>query len=507
MIFLGHVTHQHSIAWVFHFRLNLETANQRPTTMTAKPTTVHAFNNADALANHDAVALSEMLARQETSACELVRAAFKRLEQVDPDLHATVCLQEEAALTQASFYDDLGNFRAFQGIPGFLKDNLDLEGLPTRHGSAAMPDKPKKRTSAVAQQIIDTGIVFLGKTKLPEFGLTATTEYSKAEPAHNPWNTAHSTGGSSGGSAALVAAGVVPIAHANDGGGSIRIPAACCGLVGLKPSRGRLAMNEMAKSLPINIVSDGVVTRSMRDTAAFFAYAEEHYKNPTLPPLGHITNPGRKRLRIAMFTRKISGTETDPACVAAVHKAAALCEQLGHEVQEIQIPIPAQFADDFLLYWGMLAATISHLGKLAVDRNMNTNQLEPLTRGLAGHFTRNLLKFPFALRRLYQFEALYATAFEEFDVLLSPTLGQPAPPLGHLALDLPFDEARERLVNFASFTAAQNVAGAPALSLPMHHTDEGIPVGVHFAAAMGHEFRLIELGLEIEQAQPFKMLA
>jgi amidase len=138
---------------------------------------------------------------------------------------------------------------------------------------------------------------------------------------------------------------------------------------------------------------------------------------------------------------------------------------------------------------------------------MDTGKLEPLTHGLAKHFTRNLLKFPFALRRLHQFEAQYATAFADLDVLLSPTLGQPAPPLGYLALDLPFEQARERLLNFASFTAAQNVAGAPAISLPMHHTAEGIPVGVHFAAAMGHEFRLIELALEIEQAQPFKLLA
>ncbi|RZO92620.1 MAG: amidase [Limnobacter sp.] len=475
--------------------------------MTIKPTRVHAFNHADALGHHDAVALAGQLQRGETSATALVQAAYQRLELVNPELHAIACLQEEAALAQARFYDDVGNFRAFQGIPGFLKDNLDLQGLPTRHGSAAMPDTARKHTSAVAQQIIDTGVVLLGKTKLPEFGLTATTEYSKAEPAHNPWNIGHSTGGSSGGSAALVAAGVVPIAHANDGGGSIRIPAACCGLVGLKPSRGRLAMNEMAKSLPINIVSDGIVSRSVRDTAAFFALAEEHYKNPTLPPLGHITTPGRKRLKIGMFTQKISGDETDTACVEAVHKAAALCEELGHEVQEIKVPISAQFADDFLLYWGMLAASISHLGKLAVDRYMDTGKLEPLTHGLAKHFTRNLLKFPFALRRLYQFEAQYATAFADLDVLLSPTLGQPAPPLGYLALDLPFEQARERLVNFASFTAAQNVAGAPAISLPMHHTAEGIPVGVHFAAAMGHEFRLIELALEIEQAQPFKMLA
>jgi amidase len=264
--------------------------------MTIKPTTVHSFNHADALGLHDAMALAEQLQRDETSATALVEAAYQRLEKVNPVLHATACLQKEAALAQASFYDRQGQFRAFQGIPGVLKDNLDLYGLPTRHGSAAMPDTAKKHTSAVAQQIIDTGIVLLGKTKLPEFGLTATTEYSKAEPAHNPWNTGHSTGGSSGGSAALVAAGVVPIAHANDGGGSIRIPAACCGLVGLKPSRGRLLMNEMAKSLPINIVSDGMVSRSVRDTAAFFALAEEkiaaawaHYSpGPQAPENWHV---------------------------------------------------------------------------------------------------------------------------------------------------------------------------------------------------------------------------
>jgi len=476
-----------------------------------KHTRLHAFNHNDALGHHDATALGQLLERGEISSSELVQAAFKRLARVEPVLNATVCLQENHALAQSKRFDEKsragGHSEIFHGIPGFLKDNLDLEGLPTRHGSAAMPNKIRKQTSAVARQLMDTGLILLGKTRLPEFGLTATTEYSKSEPAHNPWHTGHSTGGSSGGSAALVAAGVVPIAHANDGGGSIRIPAACCGLVGLKPSRGRLVMNEMAKSLPINIVSDGVVTRSVRDTAAFFAQAEVHYRNPALPPLGHITQPGRKRLKIGLFTQKISGSETHPECVQAVHNTAALCESLGHEVQEIQIPIPAQFADDFLLYWGMLAASISYAGRLAVDRNLDTGRLEPLTHGLARHFTRNLMSFPFALRRLYQFEALYAQAFQHMDVLLSPTLGHPAPPLGYLALDLPFEEARQRLVDFASFTAAQNVSGAPAISLPMHQTPEGIPVGVHFAAAMGHEFRLIELALELEQAQPFKTLA
>ncbi|HEX4878877.1 MAG TPA: amidase [Limnobacter sp.] len=469
-------------------------------------TTCHAFDAHDALGLDDACALTQKLQQGETTATELVEAALKRLQAVEPVLHATVCMQAEKALEQAKQLDRLGQYKQFQGLPAFLKDNLDLQGLPTRHGSGAMPVQIRQSNSLVTKQLMDTGLLLLGKTKLPEFGLTATTEYSQAEPAHNPWHVEHSTGGSSGGSAALVAAGVVPLAHANDGGGSIRIPAACCGLVGLKPSRGRLQVNEMAKSLPINIVSDGVVSRSVRDTAAFFAYAETHHRNPTLPALGHITKPGQKRLTIGMFTRKVNGLESHSECVQAVHQVAKLCRELGHEVQEVELPIPAQFADDFLLYWGMLAASIAHLGRLAVDRRMNPKQLEPLTHGLARHFTRNLHKFPFALRRLHQFERQYAKVFENLDLLLSPTLGHPAPPLGHLALDLPFEEARHRLVNYATFTAAQNVSGAPAISLPMHHTPEGVPVGVHFAAAMGHDFRLLELALELEEAQAFRML-
>lgn len=466
----------------------------------------HVFNDQDALKDHDACELSRQLQAGHTTSEALVKAAIGRLEQADPALHATVCLQLEQALESARQIDQKGQYKQFGGLPSFLKDNLDLAGLPTRHGSRAIPASASKKTSAVAKQLMDTGLVFLGKTKLPEFGLTATTEYSQGEPAHNPWNLGHSTGGSSGGSAALVAAGVVPVAHANDGGGSIRIPAACCGLVGLKPSRGRLAANEMAKHLPIQIVSDGIVSRTVRDTAAFFAHAEAHLRNPTLPALGLVTEPGRKRLTIGMFTQKISGYDTHPECVRGVHLAAQLCQQLGHEVREIEIPISSQFADDFLLYWGMLSASVAYLGRLAVNPKLDSKKLEPLTFGLARHFVRNLVKFPFAMRRLAKFQHDYAEFFKDYDVLLTPTLGTPAPELGHLALDLPFEVARDRLVNFASFTAAQNVSGGPAISLPMHHTPEGLPVGIHFAAPIGHEFRLLELAIELEAAQPFRML-
>lgn len=469
--------------------------------------TISAFTQ-DALGDHDAVALANQLRSGETTSTKLVQAALNRLSKVERHITATVCLRAEKALETAAQLDKRGKLKNFEGIPAFLKDNIDWVGVPTRHGSRATPAKPARRSGAVAQQFESMGVVLLGKSKLPEFGLTATTEYGEDAPARNPWNVKYSTGGSSGGSAALVAAGVVPIAHANDGGGSIRIPAACCGLVGLKLSRGRLAPNEMAKTLPINIVSDGVVTRSVRDTAAFVAHAEALYSNKRLRTIGHIQSPSTQRLRIGFFTDKTNGQKADKDCVKAVESAATLCKALGHDVREIRVPIDAQFADDFLLYWGMLAASLHRLGRVVIGSGFDASKLENLTYGLSGHFTRNLYKFPFAMRRLKNFQKFYEESLEKegLDVLLSPTLGQTVPAIGHLDLNLPFDEARERLINFASFTAAQNVSGAPAISLPMHHTRQGLPVGVHFATGMGQEARLLQLALEIEEAQPFKML-
>ncbi|MCQ8895881.1 amidase [Limnobacter humi] len=467
--------------------------------------TVSAFGQ-DALGQFDATALAQQLQEGNTTSTALVQAALNRLMKVERDITATVCLQAEKALEKADALDRAGQFSGFAGLPTFLKDNIDLKGHPTRHGSLATTAERKTTNGAVAQQMENMGLVLLGKSKLPEFGFTATTEYSKGEPARNPWNTGFTTGGSSGGSAALVAAGVVPIAHANDGGGSIRIPAACCGLVGLKPSRGRWAPNEMAKNLPINIVSDGVVCRSVRDAAGFMALIDQHHPSKSLKPVGHIKGPAHQRLKIGYFVKKIDGQLSDPECVKAVEQAAQLCSELGHEVEQIEIPLSVQFADDFLLYWGMLAAATHRLGPMLMGRGFDREALEPLTYGLSGHFTRNILKFPFALHRLKRFAQEYDNAFNSVDVLLSPTLGQPPQALGHLGLDLPFDIARERLMNFASYTAAQNVAGAPAITLPMHHTRQNIPVGVHFAGAMGTEAMLLELAYEIEQAQPFRML-
>jgi amidase len=220
----------------------------------------------DILGTMDGVAIAAAVARGELGATEAVAAAIKRLQAVNPELNAIACERFTGAAFDAS-----GEVATtmLAGVPSLLKDNIDIAGLPTRHGSTALPTSVCSSDSAITAQFRATGLIPIAKTRLPEFGLTATTEFSRSPPTRNPWNTGYSCGGSSGGAAALVAAGVVPIAHANDGGGSIRIPAACCGVVGLKPSRNRLCHAQFVDRLPINIVTDGVVSRTVRDTAAF----------------------------------------------------------------------------------------------------------------------------------------------------------------------------------------------------------------------------------------------
>lgn len=459
---------------------------------------ISAYTDKDCLGTDDAVAISQKLRSGEVNAEELTQTALQRLEKVDAKLHATVCLRRDEVIAEAQAWDANPIYNGFGYMPSFLKDNLDLKGLPTRHGSEATPKQPKKESSPLTKQFENIGLRFLGKTTLPEFGLTATTESTYREDTRNPWNLAYSTGGSSGGSAALVAAGVVPLAHANDGGGSIRIPAACCGLVGFKPSRGRLIDNEMAKDLPINMVSDGMVTRSVRDTAYFFAHAERAYKNPTLAPLGLVEPATIRPLKIAFFTDMVFGGKAHQEVVKAVETAAHQLEKLGHIIEEVPIPVSEQFAEDFLLYWGLLAFSVKYAGKWVVDKGFDARKVEPLTHGLAGHFMKNLHKGPFAIRRLKQFQREYNSLMAGFDVLLSPTLASPPPPIGHLGLDLPFDLARQRLFDFASYTAAQNIAGAPAISLPTAISNEGLPVAIHLTARSGADRLLLEIAYQVE---------
>ncbi|MGW5224089.1 amidase [Nocardia niigatensis] len=456
---------------------------------------VHAFGD-DALGEHDGVAIAALIRSGELSAAEVAKAARERVALVNPVLNAVVVEADTPLVSpdrEALLY----------GVPTFVKDNTDVAGLPTQHGSAAWRARPAKAHGPFTKQFLSTGVTVLGKSTLPEFGLNATTEFVAAEPTRNPWDTEFSSGASSGGSAALVAAGAVPIAHGNDGGGSIRIPAACCGLVGLKPTRGRHLDGPQARSMPINLVSEGVLTRTVRDTATYFAAAERFWRNPALPPVGLVEGPARRRLRIGVLSDPITGATLDPQIRAVLDDTIALLEGLGHQVRPIAYPVDLRFAEDFAAYWAMLAFLAGLTGKLSFGRSFDASRLDPFTRGLAARFRGSALRSPAVLYRLSRTRHAYAAAFRDIEIVLSPVLASLTPRLGYLSPDQPFDEVFARLLAYVNYTPFANVTGAPALSLPLGASDSGLPIGVMFSAAHGDERTLLELGFALESARPF----
>lgn len=313
---------------------------------------VHAFGD-DALGDLDAVGLADALRAGRVSRAEVVEAAIARTEAVDPMLNGLAYAAFQQARSAAERPDPPAGFSAFfDGVPTFIKDNIDVAGQPTMHGTDAWTSYNAVADSVFTRLYLATGLISVGKTQLSEFGFSAAAEHPRLGPVRNPWDTDYTAGASSSGSGAFVAAGVVPIAHANDGGGSIRIPAACNGLVGLKPSRGRLPLDATLRRMPVGVVANGVVTRSVRDTAAFYREAERIWRNPRLAPIGDVTGPGRQRLRIAVLTRSIQ-RECSPRIRELTLKTAGLLEELGHRVEHLdEPPVAASFVDDFVLYWG-----------------------------------------------------------------------------------------------------------------------------------------------------------
>ena len=381
-----------------------------------------------------------------------------------------------------------------------------MSGLPTNHGTAAFTAKPAAGDSPFVTQLRSLGLNILGKSRLPEFGFSASTEYLEGDPVRNPWNLEYSAGASSGGSAALVAAGAVPMAHANDGGGSIRIPAAACGLVGLKPTRGRFVADPAERHLPVGIVSQGVVTRTVRDTAAFFAGMEEAWRNAALPPVRHVRGPSSTRLRVGLVLDSVLGKPTDDETRQAVLDTARLLERLGHHVEEVAVPVDRRFAEDFARYWALLGMLVTLSGKRVFDPDFDVSRTENLTRGLAARSRRELLRMPGVVHRLRRSTKQYREVFTGIDVLLSPTLAHTTPRLGHLSPTLDFEELFGRLETYVSFTPVNNATGSPAVSLPLGATREGLPIGVHLAADLGDERTLLELAYELEEARPFRRI-
>ena len=452
----------------------------------------------DALGADDVTALLRRLAAREVSGLELYDAAVARARAANETLNAVTTWVAPPDVTGSPDGD-----APLAGIPSVVKDNEDLAGYPSSQGSCAVADRAAATSSPWVAQLLQLGVVPLAKTTLPEFGLTASTESVRFGATRNPWHTGYSAGGSSGGSAALVAAGVVPVAHANDGGGSIRIPAACCGLVGLKPSRGRLVDRPELARLPVQIAVQGVLTRSVRDTALYMAAAERLHRDPRLPEVGHVVAPDPRRLRVGVVTYGIRGLSVAPQTAAAVRDAAELCERLGHRVELTEPPVDDQFGVDFLRYWAFVAFSLRRGGGLVFGPGFDSSQTEPFTQGLARMFRRSPERLPGALRRLRRLAREHERSFDRYDVLLSPVVGHETPPIGHLGPDVPFRTHLLRLLRYTSFTPLQNVTGSPAISLPLGRSVDGLPIGVQLVAPYGHERRLLSLSYELEEAAPW----
>jgi amidase len=472
-------------------------------TQTPIRTRVHAFGD-DALGEHDAVGLAAEIRAGRISPLEAVDAAIARIERLQPVLNGLACADFDRARDRAR--DATPGERFFTGVPSLVKDNSDVAGLPTQQGCAAYVARPAKADGDFAAMFLGQGLVNLGKSQLSEFGFSASAEFATGDPVRNPWHTGHSSGASSAGAAVFVASGALPLAHANDGGGSIRIPAGCNGLVGLKPSRGRVPQDKALREMPVRIVADGVVTRSVRDTAAFLRESEKHHRNLSLPPIGDVTGPGRKRLRIAMVIDSVGDLHTDPQVADTVRDTAALLESLGHHVEQVDAPVPASFVEDFLSYWSLLATYLLTTGKRTLDPSFDRRLTDNLSRGLARHGLRKTYRLPKTLGRLALSKYVSARFFRQYDAALTPVLALPTPELGWLDPSQPYEVVIDRLIHLANFTPLQNATGDPAISLPMGADADGLPIGVQITSSQGREARLLEVAYELEEARPFRRI-
>jgi amidase len=458
----------------------------------------------DALGDLDAVGVADALRAGRISRADAVEAAIARTEKVNPELNGLAYEAFDRARRRANARQPYGGF--FDGVPTFIKDNVAVAGMPTMDGADAWEPHPEAADGDFVKTYLATGLIPLGKTQMSEFGFSAAAEHPRLGPVRNPWDTDYTAGASSSGSGAFVAAGAVPIAHANDGGGSIRIPASCNGLVGLKPSRGRLPLEAGHRQMPVRIVANGVVSRSVRDTAAFYREAEKTWRSSRLPAIGDITTPGTQRLRIAVLTHSVM-RECTPEMRELTLKTATLLEGLGHHIEHLdKAPIPGYFVDDFVLYWAFLAMAQVRMGPRVFGPSFDRSRLDNLTLGLGKHATRNLHRLPLAIARLATLRRVTSRIYRTYDVVLMPTLADTPVRIGYLDPMADYDQIMSRLIDWVAFTPLQNVTGEPAISLPLAESAAGLPVGMMFGAAMGQEARLLQLAFELEAAQPFRRI-
>ena len=491
--------------------------------------------NHDEYLEHDATALAERVRNGDIGAEDLLDLALERLGKLNPTLNAVVHrMDDDARAAARATPRGAADAGVFAGVPFLAKDLVThYAGHPTSAGSRFLAHTPIGWDVELTRRVRATGVSVFGKTNLPEWGLLPTTESDFWGPCRNPWDVERTPGGSSGGSGAAIAAGIVPMAGGGDGGGSIRIPASCCGLFGLKPTRGRTPTGPRRGLLWRGATVEHVLTRSVRDSAAMLdathgadAGAPFEIPAPRRPYVEEVdANPGR--LRIAWTTTPSVPVDVDSSCVSAVHEAVALLEGLGHELVPADLPLDGPvFSKHFLtVIAGELGADIAEASQL-VGRRPRRGELEPATRALAllaDALSAN--EFATALRGLEEIGRGIGTFFEDFDVILTPTLSTPPPLLGTIGPSAAentqlrilgmfgsgrlvkaaglIDQAAKGVLDFTPFTPVFNATGHPAMSVPLHWTDMGLPVGVHLVGHFAREDVLFRLAGQLERAKPW----
>jgi amidase len=459
----------------------------------------------------DATAQAELVREKSVRPIELVEAAIARIERLNPKLNAVVTTMYDRARAEAAV---AGSEGPFAGVPFLLKDLLaECAGVRITEGSAFIDGRYTSETdSELTRRLKQAGLIVVGKTNTPELGILPTTEPRLFGPTHNPWSLGRTPGGSSGGSAAAVAAGLVAMAHANDGGGSIRIPASCCGLFGLKPTRGRNPLGPQYGDILGGLIVEHVLTRSVRDSAALLdATAGPDLGDPyNAPPparpfLEEVTRPPGF-LRIAFTASSVNGTPVHADCVRAVQDAARLCEDLGHDVSEATPALEGDvITQAFMAVWSAGAAWSIEDWARRTSQTPSAERFEPLTWALyeMGNRQRGA-DYLLAIQDLQRVSRQVAQFFAQYDVWLSPTVAEPPPVLG--SFDATPDNPLEgilRAAQFVPFTPIFNATGQPAMSLPLFWNAESVPIGVQFAGRYADEATLFRLAAQLEQARPW----
>ena len=462
----------------------------------------------------DATALADLVRRGEVTAVELVEAAIERIERLNPALNAVITRMDDQARAAAAAHGAANKAAPFAGVPFLLKDLIaEYAGVAIAEGSRFLHGRcVSTHDSELVVRLKRAGAVIAGKTNTPEFGLLPTTEPALYGPTRNPWDTQRTTGGSSGGSAAAVAAGIVPMAHANDGGGSIRIPASCCGLFGLKPTRARNPMGPGYGDAGSGLAVEHAVTRSVRDSAALLdatsgpAPGDPYFAPPKERPFVEEVGRDPGQLRIAVSTRALTGAKIHPECQTAVEATAKLCEDLGHIVEWTEPCFDeTRYLKAFAAIWTAFASWAIRDWADRYQLTPSEDQFEPNTwRMYQSGGRRSAVAYLRMIQDIQGVARQIAEFFETYDLTLTPTIARPPAPLGYFSWDSgKRDEFLEHIGEYSGFTSIANSTGQPAMSVPLHWTADNLPVGLHFMARFGAEDTLFRLAGQLEQARPW----